>query len=135
MNQLKRLKTQGRDFPLAHYKALKKTADKKRFREQLEIDKEAAFLEAEETNWRKSTETSNKSEGWCYLWDIARINGISYNNTTAQDLFLKTLAGDCETRPATDPKWALSGQEEYYYIKDLLTSVDCTAMLVMNHCS
>ena len=95
MNQLKRLEASGRPYPLQAYKACKGHQQKREFAQKPSIDKECSFLEIEEKQFMLENESQEKRGGWCYLWDVARPNGISYNGAVDQVAFLKTLVKGC----------------------------------------
>jgi len=97
MNSLKRLEKSGRSFPIQHYKSLS-TAGKRDFAAKLEVDKEASFLEIQEQEWVQDQSKTQAASGWCFLWDVARLNGINYTGEQSQVEFLKTLVKGCDSK-------------------------------------
>eukprot|EP00974_Lingulodinium_polyedra_P004987 468350-Lingulodinium_polyedra.AAC.1 len=69
---LNKLEQQGRPFPKIQYKQLKSWQAKRDFVNQLEIDPQCSWLQAEEEQWATKAKTEVEVEGWMYLWDVAR---------------------------------------------------------------
>ena len=54
-------------------------------------------------------------DGLMDLWDIARVNGLSYCGSDEQVSFLKSLCNNCETKPSDE----VEGATLYDYSKKL----------------
>ena len=117
MNQLKRLEKGGRPYPLQHYKQLRSHGDKRDFVQKLMLDLSACFLEAQERHFAETVNENESKTGWCYLWDIARLNGISYAATPEQDAFLAGLAEGCPTKDPEDGNMRAKLYKMYMYSK------------------
>lgn len=117
MNQLKRLDACGRPFPLKHYKSLRTHAEKRVFASQLSLDKDASFLETLENEYIDEHDECEDRAGWCFLWDVARLNGISYLGTAAQDQFLLGLVAGCEEQEPDDANLKRKGYKQFWYEK------------------
>ena len=119
MDCLKRLDKQGRPYPLQAYKNCKSWADKRKFAQQLMLDKSASFLSVEEDKEMTRRQETQKAAGWCYLWDVARLNGISFDPSNEKQMqMLKTFVAGCETKPSPDALVADQGWLLYYYSKE-----------------
>ena len=118
MDCLKGLDQQGRPYLLQAYKNCKSWADKRKFAQQLMLDK-SAFLNVEEDKEMTKRQEIQKAAGWCYLWDVARLNGISFDPSNEKQMqMLKTFVAGCETKPSPDPLVADQGWLLYYYSKE-----------------
>ena len=118
MNRLKSMAKRGRAFPLDHYKQLKGHDAKRNFCRKFEVDKDCAWLEAQERVWQKSQAEDRNSGGWMHLWDVARLNGISYSGEPAQVTFLESLVASCPSKPSSDAALNEKGHMMYEYYKD-----------------
>ena len=119
MDHLKKLEKKGRPGPLQAYKACKTWEDKRKFALQLMVDKECAFLSVEEKKETTKVDEVNKSSGWCYLWDVARINGMSFDPGNEKQMrMLKSLVSSCETKGSEDDELAIDGWKLYKYSKE-----------------
>ena len=117
--KLKKLEKQGRPFPRQYYKKLS-AVGKRNCVARLEIDPEASFLSVEEENWNAEHEQETDLSGWCYLWDVARINGISYDSSNEPQMdLIKSLVHGCQEQPATSEHLREAGHKMYYYEKSL----------------
>ena len=66
----------------------------------------------------RRTEKNKQVAGWCYLWDVARLNGVAYiDGDEKQHEFLMKLVSKCASRPAEDEVLAEAGHRQYHYGK------------------
>lgn len=122
--KLKKLEAQGRPFPRAHFKSLS-AAGKRDMLRKLELDPDASFLEAEESNWNATRERQTDLSGWCYLWDVARINGLSFDQSNEQQMSLiKSLVHGCEEQEADSEHLRTLGHKMYWYEKSMEGKTD-----------
>ncbi len=82
------------------------------------MDKEAAFLEAQEKEFCKSHDKQESAEGWCFLWDVARLNGIPWVNTPECKSFLESLVEGCPSKDPEQENLKALGWKLYEYKKD-----------------
>ena len=118
MNRLKSLAKAGKQEPLNTYKLSKTQAEKRKFFSTLEIDKDCSFLSVQEEHGLKEAEKAAIAVGWCYLWDVARVNGMQYiPGDETQTVFLMSLVEGCEQQNADKPSLANKGVKQYWYAK------------------
>eukprot|EP00974_Lingulodinium_polyedra_P025536 2470445-Lingulodinium_polyedra.AAC.1 len=124
MDQLKRLEKGGRPYPLTAYKSMKGHQAKRQFAEKLFLDPAASFLSAEEINFQRSTEGTTTKAGWCYLWDVARLNGVEWNpNSEGIVGFCKMLVAECNTKESPQQSIRDQGWLLYEYSKEMETDI------------
>eukprot|EP00974_Lingulodinium_polyedra_P029209 2814776-Lingulodinium_polyedra.AAC.1 len=120
MDQLKRLSKGGRPYPLAHYKSLRTHQAKRSFAEKLSIDPEAAFLSTEEKHYCDSHQQCKTAKGLCYLWDVARLNGVKWDPTNEDIVkFCKMLVQGCPQQESNVDSIKAEGWLLYEYSKEM----------------
>ena len=105
--------------PINKYKQARSHPEKRDFLRKWEIDKTFAWLEAEEKAYKASEEAIARACAWCHLWDVARLNGVSYQpGCKKQDEWLRGLVSGCEEKVSDDPYWRDKGEQVWWYSKD-----------------
>ena len=77
-NHLKALAKQGNTAPLEDYESKTSQSAKRNFVKDLSLDFEGSFAQAKETKEGKRTVGSKLKEGWLYMWEVAREEGLQY---------------------------------------------------------
>ena len=73
----------------------------------------------------RSRATQTAVCGPMYVWDIARVNGTSWDPTNRGIVdFVKSLCADCPSRPAEDAGLRAAGHLQYEYAKKLENKLD-----------
>ena len=122
MDSLKRLQKAGRPYPLQHYKELKGWGEKRKFAEALMVDRDASFLQVSEQKFLEQEKAQERAHGWCYLWDVARLNGMSYDpSNQSQQEFLKSLVANCDEKLADADALREQGHKMHKYSKEFET--------------
>eukprot|EP00974_Lingulodinium_polyedra_P105569 10220454-Lingulodinium_polyedra.AAC.1 len=92
----------GRSYPMIAYKKCKSHEQKRLFLEKWEIDKNFAWLTVEEREYQDTRKEKKTVEDWCHLWDVARLNGTSFEpGNAAQREWLLSLVQGCDSKPST----------------------------------
>lgn len=87
-----------------------------------ELDKGMCWLQAGEAEVRATKQAKQSSEDLFHIWDVARLNGVSYDPGSAQqDQRLMSLVQGCQTRPSQDPHLVDQGVLQYWYSKTFET--------------
>ena len=118
IQKLKQVESQGRGFPLAKYRQAKGWDGKRGFARKFSLGPACGWLEAEETEWLKNNEQHKLAEGWCYVWDVARIEGVPFRPGDAQqERWLMNMVVGCEDRESPDPVRRAAGDKQWWYQK------------------
>eukprot|EP00974_Lingulodinium_polyedra_P029982 2888141-Lingulodinium_polyedra.AAC.1 len=109
----------GRPFPLQKYRECKTWAAKRDFVSKLSLDKECTFLECEEKEFLAEKHSTEEKSGWCYLWDVARLNSIQYvQGSQEQNELLLSLVEGCPQMESDNPVLKERGHKLYLYSKE-----------------
>ena len=116
-NKLKAMAKAGREYPLEHYEALAGHKEKRLFASKFAVDKSCAWLEIEEKEFVAEKNEKASAGGWMHLWDVARLNGISYTGDEKQMEFLLALVSSCPAKDSPGPTMLMLGHKLYDYHK------------------
>jgi len=93
---------------------------KRDFRNKMELDPELSWLTAQEEDIIKTTEQVKSLSGPMYLWDVAMINGISWDPSNKPLVeFVKSLVEGCEEVVPENEAMANKGHMQYIYSKTM----------------
>ena len=96
---LKGMAAGGRSGPLQAYKACKSWKDKRDFAAKFELDADCSWLHAWEQENLVNQEDIARKSGPMYLWDVARVNGMSFDITSKQQQrLLMSMVSGCEVQ-------------------------------------
>ena len=89
-------------------------------KQEIEFDPDMSWLSAKEQEYLMSAEKNTDVEGWCFLWDVARLNGVSWDPSNKGVVsFLETLVQSCPTQVPDGPGLAAAGFVQYWYSKQM----------------
>ena len=117
MDKLKALDKAGNPGPLRQYRELKTHKEKREFAISLSLDPSASFAKAVETRSIASTNRKRQVSGEFALWEIAKLEGLEYND--ANKVILEGLVEGCPSRPHPKPALARAGFLIYDYNKKM----------------
>ena len=117
MDKLKGMAKSGRTYPLESYKKCRTWADKRTWMARFSVDKQCSWLQIEESQSLQRSSRDRTAIGWCFLWDVARLNGIPWSEEPTRIEFLKTLVHGCKEKDPEQQHLLDAGWSLYYYTK------------------
>ena len=118
LRKLRAMENEGKPEPLADYMQQRTVIAKRAWCQKFTLDENCAFLQVREDNQASHNVKQGFTEGWCFLWDVAKLNGMVYNRKDSdQAHLLECLVDGCDSQAPDSAKLKAEGHLQYYYIK------------------